>query len=505
MKTSCQNIRRFAVGDGRLWAMVGLLLAGLGCSPGARASTTAKVRPDAPSVRFDGWGTSLCWFGNAVGRWSEPQRSEIADLLFSTRGLGLTVVRYNIGGGEQPGHHHMPAFRQMEGFQSASGQWDWNADPGQRWFLQAALHRGANVLEAFSNSPPYWMTLSQCASGNADPGTDNLDPRFQTAFADYLAEVVRHFHEAWGVSFQTLDPFNEPFTDYWKINGKQEGCHFDRSTQATLIKLLRASLDAHGLERTQISASDETNYDRAIGSWEAYDSQTRSLVHQINAHAYAIGRRGELRQLARQAGKVLVMSEVDGAGGAVHDHTSMLPAQELAQRIIGDLKELEPTRWVFWQAVEDEAGQSAANKNWGLIHADLEGQTQQYTLTKKYQAMGQFSRFIRPGQVLLPVDDENSVAAFDVSARRLVIVVRNPGATETPISYDLSAFSAVAGPVAVHRTSHAEDLARLPDVAIANRRFSTAIRADSITTFVVDGVTYNGKTDPGAAAVLKRP
>src|SRR6266487_4368308 len=61
--------------------------------------TVHLQRPDAGPA-FDGWGTSLCWFANAVGRWPEPQRSEIADALFSDRGLGLTLVRYNIGGGE---------------------------------------------------------------------------------------------------------------------------------------------------------------------------------------------------------------------------------------------------------------------------------------------------------------------------------------------------------------------------------------------------------------------
>jgi hypothetical protein len=92
---------------------------------------------------FDGWGTSLCWFANAVGRWPDQPRVAIADLLFSSQGLGLTEVRYNIGGGEQPGHAHMPAFRQMEGFQPEPGKWNWSADPGQRWMLQAAIARGA--------------------------------------------------------------------------------------------------------------------------------------------------------------------------------------------------------------------------------------------------------------------------------------------------------------------------------------------------------------------------
>ena len=464
------------------------------CIPIARADVTAKVQPLAPTFRFDGWGTSLCWFGNAVGRWSEPQRSEIADLLFSPGGLGLTVVRYNIGGGEVPGHRHMPAFRQMDGFQSASGEWNWTADPGQRWFLQAAIQRGANILEAFSNSPPYWMTVSQCVSGNADGNADNLDPRFQAAFADYLTEVTRHFRADWGVSFQTVDPFNEPYTDYWKINGKQEGCHFDRPSQSALIKLLRTRLDAADLRATGISAADETNFDRTIGTIEAYDRVTLASVSQINAHAYATDRRTELRQLAQRLGKPLVMSEVDGAGGARHDHDAMAPALELADRVISDLKELQPAQWTFWQVVEDEASQAAANKNWGLIHADLQGKTQNYKLTKKYYAMAGFTKYIRPGQVIVPVDDGNSVAAFDARTGILVLVTRNATASDVRVTYDLSAFTAMAGSAVPHRTSATENLVQLPPVEISAKGFTAPAKAQSLTTYELKGVAYPTKT-----------
>jgi O-glycosyl hydrolase len=289
-----------------------------------------------------------------VGRWPEPQRSEIADALFSTGGLGLTFVRYNIGGGENPDHHHMPWFRQMDGFQAVTGTWNWEADPGQRWMLAAAVKRGANRLEAFSNSPPYWMTVSQCASGATNANDDNLAPAREAAFAEYLASVVDHFRSAWGIRFDTLDPFNEPYTDYWHANHNQEGCHFDHASQARFLQRLRALLDRRGLKSVKISASDETNYNKAIETWKAFDAPTRACVAQVNAHAYATEHRTELRDLIRQSGKPLVMSEVDDGGGAGHDHRSIVPALDLAGRIVDDLRDLQPLRWAVWQSLEDE-------------------------------------------------------------------------------------------------------------------------------------------------------
>jgi len=140
-----------------------------------------------------GWGTSLCWMGNAIGRWeNETLRSEVMDFLFDPdKGLAMNVVRYNIGGGESQKHHHfLRPGADVQGWLSANGTWDWNADLTQRWVLRAAVHRGVNLIEAFSNSPPYWMTQSGSATGSRD-GRNNLKDEMYAPFAEYLVNVVQ--------------------------------------------------------------------------------------------------------------------------------------------------------------------------------------------------------------------------------------------------------------------------------------------------------------------------
>ncbi len=445
-----------------------------------------RVHPEDTPATFEGWGTSLCWFANAVGRWPEPHRNAIADALFSPSGLGLTFVRYNIGGGEHPEHRHMPWFRQMEGFAPRPDEWNWDADPGQRWMLAAALRRGANRVEAFSNAPPYWMTLSGCVSGGADPNQDNLDPRHEAAFVDYQATVVLRFQTEWGVRFDTIDPMNEPYTDYWRAHGKQEGCHFERATQARLIQALRATLDQRGLQHVGIGAADETNYSRAIDTWNAYDAATRACVAVINAHAYDSARRSELRTLARDSARPLVMSEVDGNGGAPHHHGDIRPALVLAGQIVADLRDLRPRQWTFWQAVEDEAGMVDANANWGLIHADLLGDTHSWVATKKFHAMAQFTKFIRPGATWTACDDPDTLAMVDRARGTLVVVVRNPRATEESVVYDLYPIVGAGAPATGCRTSATEDAAPLPATTLApDGQLAVLLPAESITTFVV--------------------
>ena len=70
-----------------------------------------KVTPKNASVtnngKFQGWGTSLIWWANRMG-YSEKLANDAADLFFnSEKGIGYNIMRYNIGGGDDPTHHHI--------------------------------------------------------------------------------------------------------------------------------------------------------------------------------------------------------------------------------------------------------------------------------------------------------------------------------------------------------------------------------------------------------------
>jgi len=136
-------------------------------APGAKL---VKLNPALRQQKFEGWGTSLCWWARNVGGWATDKRNALVDLVADPiNGLGYNIFRYNIGGGENPAHTHMDTFKDMPGFEKENGTFDWNADAEQRAVLLrlAELHADL-IVEAFSNSPPYWMTTSGCASGNSD-------------------------------------------------------------------------------------------------------------------------------------------------------------------------------------------------------------------------------------------------------------------------------------------------------------------------------------------------
>lgn len=82
-------------------------------------------------------------------------------------------------------------------------------DANQRWMLLAAQQRGASIFEAFSNTPPYWMTVSGRSSGNVFPWLDNLRAEYYDQFVHYLTEVVRWYRDQHDITFRQ-GPFQHP-------------------------------------------------------------------------------------------------------------------------------------------------------------------------------------------------------------------------------------------------------------------------------------------------------
>ena len=189
----------------------------------------------------------------SVGGYSN--REAYAQLAFSTNNLGLNLVRYNIGGGENPGITNTMEFRaQMQGFEPTNGVWNWSADANQRWMLEHAVQLGANHVVAFANSPPWWMTVSGSVTGSTDGTSDNLQTQYENNFAGYLSTVISNLTVLDGVHFDVATPMNEPTGSWWVYGGRQEGCHMDATQQTRVVNDLRTTLTAQSLT-TGIDAS----------------------------------------------------------------------------------------------------------------------------------------------------------------------------------------------------------------------------------------------------------
>lgn len=403
------------------------LLCLLGALPlSAQPSNTIEGTVDLSSLRqrHEGWGVSLCWWANMCGKWDEEKVDELVDWLVSPNGLNFNIFRYNIGGGEDPLNrncdlHHMGRGKglraEMEGFKdSTNGDYVWTRDLAQRRImLKIKQKRPDAIFEAFSNSCPYYMTYSGCVGGNDDPNKDNLRPEYYEEFAHYLVDVCKHYKEVYGIEFKTLDPFNEPMTDYWNRNGSQEGCHFDFESQIAFLKVLSPILKASGL-KTVISASDETEVATSVKGIKAYqEAGALDLVGQWNVHTYKADNESRkiVNQVARGAGKMLWMSEV-GAGGRGIDGNL-----RLAQTLFDDERYIQPDAWIDWQYAAERDDQ------WCMIDCDFEKQT--YRKVKHYSVRQQVSRFIKVGYTFVDTSLPSTLAAISPDKKQLVLVALN--------------------------------------------------------------------------------
>jgi O-glycosyl hydrolase len=441
------------------------------------AATTVNIDPNTTYQSIEGWGSSICWWGNQIGGWSENNRNKLIEKIVSpVDGLGYNIFRYNIGGGDAPGHNHMRSYGNIEGYQPSPGVWNWNADATQRAVLQRLVERGKYyghdmILEAFSNSPPYWMTKSGCASGNTD-GSNNLKDDYYDDFAEYLTEVVKHFRDSWGITFRTLEPMNEPNVNWWKANGGQEGCCFTYPMQSKIIKEVGARLKSKGLTGTSVSAADENSIDTAVAGLKTYDAATLSYISQINTHSYSGSQRTSLRDLVKSKGKKLWQSE----SGPLSFEGNMMDSNiMLSQRIVKDLKDMRADAWLDWQIID--------GGNWGSLYVNNAAQT--FTLTKKFYMHSNYSRFIRPGYTIIGADSTAAVAAISPDKKKLVIVATNANKTASEsITFNLSRFANVQSAVEVYRTSASLDLAK-SNITVNSKSIADTLPAYSINTYVI--------------------
>ena len=460
------------------------LLSGLGAAP---AAALLAINPDAGWGTWQGWGCSLAWWAGVFG-----SRDDIADLLFTTKsvtlngeslpGLGLSVARYNAGGctasavdgSVMQASPRIPAFKQMQGYwldphraDPASGGWDWSVDENQRLMLQKARDRGASHFELFSNSPLWWMCRNHNPSGADNGAEDNLQPSSQRRHAVYLAAIAKHAADHWGIKFDSVEAFNEPIAAWWNSHGTQEGCHFDAATQAVVIAALREELDGHGLSKIKVAASDENTYDDALRTWNSFSPAVKAQVGRVNVHGYQYG--GGRRDLLLGA---VMLKELWNSEYGEGDGSGLSLAANLAL----DLRYLHPTAWCYWQPLD--------GNGWGLVQSDL-SRAQIGPVNPKYFVLAQYSRHIRPGMTLLDTGDDSTVAAQDHAGQKLVLVTVNRAAGRW-LTYDLSRFRAVSGPVACWTTETrpgGQKYARQGSLLLNGKRLRAWLAPNSVQTF----------------------
>lgn len=489
----------------RTWAValallaLGLALAGCtGAAPGATDSSTPaennmltptptpspaavliRIDPTSPMQTIEGFGAAGAWWAQDVGGWEDEKRNLVADLLFDqAQGAGLSIYRYNLGGGE--GWNISDPWRRAETFEVAPGDYDWSRDANAMWMLRAARDRGVEHFVAFVNSPPARMTVSGLTTGEKD-GKSNLKPEMYADFARYLIDVVRHLREEEDIPVRWISPLNEPQWA-WSYQNGQEGSHYSPNEVLELARVLLAALAESQLEDVQLSLFES-------GEWKSSDIYIDKLASDpavwaalphLAIHSYWSTRADKEAFMTyfqrNHAGKPLWMSEwTEMQEGR---DSGMESALVMAGTIHDDLTITDVTSWQYWIAV------SKYQYRDGLIYVDP--LARKVTPAKRLWVMGNYARFIRPGFARLAAQGGSD--ALQVSAYRsaddgrwVVVAVNHAG---QPVDLRLEAASgSLPSQVEQFETSAQSDLAR---VATGSSSSTWRLAPLSVTTLVLD-------------------
>ena len=451
-----------------------------------------------PSVEYqviDGFGASDAWRCQFVGKnWPDRKKEAIADLLFSRelkedgspKGIGLSIWRFYLGAGsaEQGEASGITSdWRRAECFLNSDGSYDWNKHEGQRWFLNAAASRGVERFLAFTIAPPVFYSKNGKAYAPVD-GTMNIQAGKMGAYADYLVQVMAHFKEA-GTPFDYLSPVNETQWD-WTGNS-QEGTPATNAEVAELVREISGKLIQAGLD-TRIVVSEAGNLEFLYGSagkpgreYQIDDffsssspnniSGLANVPNYISGHSYKttypnqklISTRQQLgAKLAASPGKTgywqseyCILEQTSDIGGGWSRDLTIDTALFVARVIHFDLTLANAKSWQWWTAL------SQYNFKDGLIYLDNgddgiarpdqpEAESLKYDgyyrESKLLWALGNYSRFVRPGMVRIRADfsdpktedyqaEHLMLSAYkDPGEKQLVMVFVNYSAAEQKVT-----------------------------------------------------------------------
>lgn len=464
-----------------------------------------------------GWGASSAWWSQTVPS-SSPASARLASMLYSSDGIGLTVYRYNIGGGsadltQEDGINYSPerktqSFFVADRYDAAKtaaqnfadvNNYDFSRDAQAVNFMKECVNQTNSTVEGvvvFANSPHYLLTRNNLT--HADTAYEsNLPEENYEAFADYLIQYLNGLVNVHHIPVVSLSPINEPQHKWGGDSASsQEGCHYDPAEAALFLDVLYDKLtafnEANGtnIKLSPFESGNFTTYDPKSQAMEYIYEMSRydyfDSIDGLSVHSYGNPLSDESRQSFMYRlnnilpeGKVpaIDMTEVCHMESGVD--TGMDSGIYVAQIIDKDMRILSARSWSWWIAA------SGYDYNDGLVTWAFGDSGANVGTTKRYYVMGQYSSFIKSGDVRVDCKWFNcsssavkdlSVSAYSRKDGTVVFVFTNTGKDRSiNIAGDYDNMKVVCTDAANSLTSMYE----------GSFRNSVLLTANSVTTVIV--------------------
>lgn len=416
-----------------------------------------------------GFGASDAWRCQFVGlNWPNEKKEKIAELLFSKevddtgqpKGIGLSFWRFYIGAGttEQGSSSNIKnEWRRAESFEDAEGNYDWNKQKGQQWFLEKAKSYGVENLLAFSISAPVQWTLNRKGYGdNVTSPNINLKKDKFNDYAKFMVNFLAHF-KSQGIEFDYLSPINEP---QWQWEKKtQEGTPATNKDILEITKLIDSQIDEQELS-TKIVVAEAADLRWLYSSYGKpergnqvdyfFSDKIKNLDRTITGHSYfttwpvesLISVRQELNKKLDQYSNLeywqsefCILEKNDDIGGGGKRDLGIATALYVARVMHADLTLANASSWQWWTALTN------ADYKDGLIYLDTGIKNDMHNLeslkfdgnfhdSKLLWAFGNYSRFIKPGMIRVQANLDHKEDLIDQYKNIMCSTYLNPETQE---------------------------------------------------------------------------
>lgn len=309
---------------------------------------------------------------------------------------------------------------------------------------QKATQRGARILATPWTPPAAMKTNGSLIHGSLSTTSYGDYVNHLNSFTDAMA--------AGGAPVSVVSVQNEPDWD-----ADYEGCVW------TPTQLLNFCRDFAGGITVPVMMPESLRYDPAYSNPTLNDPVARNNVDYLGGHLYGAGVQDNA--LGRTLGKHMWMTEY-----LVNDQT-IGTAIDTARQVSDCLTTGYMSGYIWWKTI--------GNAN-GLLNASG-------VLQRRAYVMGQFSRFIRPGDVRISASGNTSpmnITSFkDPASGRFAIVVVN--GTNANVNHKFNLTGLPVSAVVPWVTSATDSLTEKAPVAVAANSFTYEIPAMSVVTFSI--------------------
>jgi O-glycosyl hydrolase len=496
-----------------------ILFSACGTSIDSGDSALLKINYNEYRQEIDGFGGSNAW--------TRPPRDyqtaqELVRLLYSkTEGVGFTILRNRIpfrerlSGDDNPGYNDGFVVRKsddsydytvnQDGTKTFNLNWNsWDLS-GTRNLIEYILNLGANgpeklVVMSTPWTPPNnrvtrWKEDVTGVNANLNYTMDWTKPDIwgrlrrdvYSDYADLLADYAKSFESKMGWPLAILSVQNEP---NYKV--QYESAYWNGNDIRDFLKVIGQRFPMKGITVGEgglgVMAPEFENFNvnfnnmikPSLDDPESEKVLTHIALHQYNG-AFDTSSRAGSRAFPEitASGKRFWQTEVSGSGNQIPAGTGIDNALYYARMIHFDMTLAQTNAFLYWWLWTGNSND--ANFPGALIMAGEDG----LVTSLRLYAMGQYSRFIRPGWVRIDCDAAPtgvySSAYRNPRTNEIAVVIINERITSSAVLLDLS--GAEFDRLGIWRTSANEKLKSIGRQRTSSGTANVSLQPRSITTF----------------------